>query len=52
MSGALDGTKLRLDRVRKVFALASGETTEAIADFSLEIRQGEFLVIVGPSGCG
>ena len=23
-----------------------------VADFSLDIRQGEFLVIVGPSGCG
>ncbi len=46
------GTKLRLDRVRKVFTLASGETTEAVAEFSLDISQGEFLVIVGPSGCG
>ena len=46
------GIKLRLDQVRKTFTLASGETTQAVADFSLDIRQGEFLVIVGPSGCG
>jgi NitT/TauT family transport system ATP-binding protein len=50
--GAMNSTKLRLDRVRKVFALADGQTTEAVAEFSLDIRQGEFLVIVGPSGCG
>jgi NitT/TauT family transport system ATP-binding protein len=46
------GIKLRLEKVRKTFTLASGETTQAVADFSLDIRQGEFLVIVGPSGCG
>jgi NitT/TauT family transport system ATP-binding protein len=44
--------KLRLERVGKTFTLASGEITEAVADFSLDIRAGEFLVIVGPSGCG
>ena len=26
--------------------------TEAVKNFSLDIRDGEFVVIVGPSGCG
>ena len=49
---ATTGIKLRLEHVRRTFTLATGETTEAVADFSLDIRQGEFMVIVGPSGCG
>ena len=51
-TAATDGIKLRLEQVRRTFTLATGETTEAVADFSLDIRQGEFMVIVGPSGCG
>src|SRR5574341_1593084 len=38
---------IRLDRLRKVF----GKVT-AVADVSLEIRDGEFVVLLGPSGCG
>ena len=45
-------TRLRLEHVSKRFALPDGKETLALADFSLDIRQGEFLVIVGPSGCG
>ena len=44
--------RLRLDSVSKRFALPDGKETVALADFSLDVRQGEFLVIVGPSGCG
>jgi NitT/TauT family transport system ATP-binding protein len=44
--------RLRLDRVSKRFALPDGKETVALAEFSLDVRQGEFLVIVGPSGCG
>ena len=44
--------RLQLDRVSKRFALPDGKETIALAEFSLDIRQGEFLVIVGPSGCG
>ena len=46
------GAKLRLDGVGKRFDAAGAATTAAVADFTLDIRQGEFLVIVGPSGCG
>ncbi|MBL8834924.1 MAG: ABC transporter ATP-binding protein, partial [Alphaproteobacteria bacterium] len=44
--------KLRLAGIRKLFALADGQTTVAVEDFTLDVRPGEFLVIVGPSGCG
>ena len=36
-----------LKNVRKVF----DETVVAVSDFSLEIADGEFVVLVGPSGC-
>ena len=35
--------------VGKVYS--RGETA-AVEDFSLDVRDGEFLVLVGPSGCG
>jgi iron(III) transport system ATP-binding protein/putative spermidine/putrescine transport system ATP-binding protein/spermidine/putrescine transport system ATP-binding protein len=38
---------LRLDSLTKRF----GDTT-AVADLSLEVRDGEFLSLLGPSGCG
>jgi NitT/TauT family transport system ATP-binding protein len=44
--------KLRLDGVEKRFAGSAGEATVAVANLTLDVRQGEFMVIVGPSGCG
>jgi NitT/TauT family transport system ATP-binding protein len=42
---------LRVTNLRKVYG--SGETaTEAIADLSFEVAEGEFVCIVGPSGAG
>ncbi|MCL6444991.1 MAG: ATP-binding cassette domain-containing protein, partial [Alicyclobacillus sp.] len=26
--------------------------TEAVKDFTLEVRRGELVVLIGPSGCG
>jgi NitT/TauT family transport system ATP-binding protein len=45
-------TKLRLAGVNRRFAVTGAAVTIALADFTLDVRQGEFLVIVGPSGCG
>jgi ABC-type sugar transport system ATPase subunit len=47
---ALNGAaKLRLSHVGKRFALKGGAEAVALQDFSLDVRQGEFLVVVGPS---
>jgi multiple sugar transport system ATP-binding protein len=40
-----------LDSVRKVFSSGGGEIT-AVDNVDLEVRDGEFLVLVGPSGSG
>ncbi|MCP2298757.1 NitT/TauT family transport system ATP-binding protein [Nocardia amikacinitolerans] len=51
MTGA--AVKLRLEGVRKQFAVrGSQEQFTALADISLDLREGEFLVLVGPSGSG
>jgi len=43
--------KISVKGVTKVFSSKRGEVT-ALKDLSLDIRDGEFLVIVGASGCG
>ncbi|UGT66015.1 ABC transporter ATP-binding protein [Nocardia gipuzkoensis] len=46
-------TKLSLTGVHKQFAVrGSAERFTAIEDISLQLREGEFLVLVGPSGSG
>ncbi|MBN1974474.1 MAG: ABC transporter ATP-binding protein [Sedimentisphaerales bacterium] len=41
-------TRILLENITKIF---DGETA-AVSDFTLEIPEGCFMVIVGPSGCG
>jgi putative ABC transport system ATP-binding protein len=41
----------QLQNVRKVYRTDVVETT-ALADISLDIREGEFVCVMGPSGCG
>lgn len=41
--------KIRLDRVGKTY---SGSSVAAVEELSLEVQEGEILVLVGPSGCG
>lgn len=43
--------KVELETVSKVFLGQSGPV-QALTDFSLSIKEGEFICIVGPSGCG
>ncbi len=45
-------TALRLADIRKVYLGHSGAAVEALAGFTIEVRQGEVVAIVGPSGCG
>lgn len=49
---ASDRVRLRLEHAGKRFPAADGKETIAVQDVSLEIAQGELLVVVGPSGCG
>ena len=44
-------TKVELKNISKVFPLAKGHLT-ALKDINLSIQNGEFVVIVGASGCG
>ncbi|NIY43233.1 MAG: ATP-binding cassette domain-containing protein, partial [Gemmatimonadetes bacterium] len=40
---------IRLHNVTKVFP---GATDPAVADLSMEVPEGQIVVLVGPSGCG
>jgi len=42
---------LKVERVAKTFLTESG-AIEALAETSIEVRQGEFVAVIGPSGCG
>ncbi len=41
-----------LQKISKHFKSFHGRRFEALSDINLEIKQGEFFVILGPSGCG
>ena len=38
--------------IRSLFKRCEPASTEAVADFSLEVRAGEFVTLLGPSGSG
>jgi multiple sugar transport system ATP-binding protein len=39
---------IALDHVEKVYS----DGVKALDDLKLEVKEGEFMVLVGPSGCG
>ncbi len=45
----INDAMIRLEHVSKTFP---GSGTPAVGDLSLEVPEGEILVLVGPSGCG
>jgi putative spermidine/putrescine transport system ATP-binding protein len=47
-----DFRELRLDRVTRRFAHATGRAVAALDGLSLTIPRGEFVALLGPSGCG
>ncbi|HZS01954.1 MAG TPA: ABC transporter ATP-binding protein [Chloroflexota bacterium] len=42
---------IRIEGLAKTFATGHGQV-RAVRDLDLEVRQGEFFVLLGPSGCG
>jgi NitT/TauT family transport system ATP-binding protein len=42
---------LKVEGVAKTFVTGSG-AVHALAETSIEVRQGEFVAVIGPSGCG
>ncbi|HEX4351370.1 MAG TPA: ATP-binding cassette domain-containing protein, partial [Polyangiales bacterium] len=44
--------KIAFQQVRKTFGLQTQQSFVALDDITLDVRTGEFFVIVGPSGCG
>ena len=44
--------KVALDRISLSYKTTSGERLLALDNVNLEVKPGEFLCIVGPSGCG
>jgi NitT/TauT family transport system ATP-binding protein len=43
---------IELRGVRKTFRTPSGATHTAVRDLDLTVQQGEFVAVVGPTGCG
>lgn len=44
--------KMSLRGIQHIYCSAAGEETKAIEDISIDVKEGEFLAIVGASGCG
>nr|WP_026350014.1 ABC transporter ATP-binding protein [Bordetella sp. FB-8] len=47
-----DAPAIELDNVSIRFISPDGRATVALRDFSMTVRHGEFVAVVGPTGCG
>jgi NitT/TauT family transport system ATP-binding protein/sulfonate transport system ATP-binding protein len=45
-------TILRIKSVSRTYLDDDGNTVEALRDISLDVRRGEFITVIGSSGCG
>jgi len=51
-SAAPDDVLIAIDQLSKTYVSASGAAVHALSRISLDIKPGEFVCVVGPSGCG
>lgn len=51
-SGPADSRAVELQGVRIAFPMVNGTAYEAVGETNLEVRDREFVAIVGPTGCG
>lgn len=52
MADASSQAAVSLGSVAITFALAKGQTYQAVRDIDLKVAPGEFVSVVGPTGCG
>ena len=45
-------SKIEIHKVNKTFIQNDSEATEVLKDIDLDIREGEFICLLGHSGCG
>lgn len=43
---------IRLDRATKIFPSTNGGSFTAMREVTLDVAPGEFVTVVGPTGCG
>src|SRR5688572_26861958 len=51
-SPAADRVKIRIQSVSKAFATDAPGTAPVLGELSLDVRENEFVVLLGRSGCG
>lgn len=47
----MSDTILKIDHLKKDFIIKD-QTVEVLKDISLDVRRGEFISLIGSSGCG
>src|SRR5262249_57600357 len=48
---AMSAPLIAVSRLEKTYVTRAGSRIRALADVSLDVADGEFITIVGPSGC-